>query len=495
MRPVGSMQNATGSTNNGSVAQVSTTTPSGARRPGSASAVHSNRHETIGINVIMPWTIAAFESHVDSMLPMSEGEQQRLTRTIGTGGAVLLGLGSIIGTGAFVSIALATTHTGLWVLVAIAIATLTATCNGLSSAQLASAYPVSGGTYEYATRLISPIVGFSAGWLFLCAKSASAAAAAIGASAYILSLADQSGPALERVAPIVLLAIVSCTVMRGLRRSVMVTMIMLAAAFIGIAVFLLACLETGTDDKSMLAVPDAAGIPAAAALMFVAFTGYGRIATLGEEVRTPHRTIPNAIIITLIIAAAIYMAIGWGVASMGMPQDLSADTGTLNPLETITNRLWGPTAGIVVAVAAIAAMIGVLLNLILGLSRVLLAMSRRGDMPEACAKIHDEASTPRIAVVSITVIIGILILVGDFAFAWSLSAFTVLIYYAMTNLSALLLPRPQRRIPSWISLVGLLSCCTLAFSVPPAIWSIGLAVLSAGFIWRFIMRKYTVVRT
>ena len=119
---------------------------------------------------------------------MPDQSQSSLQRTIGTGGAILLGLGSIIGTGVFVSIALATGQAGSWVLVAIAIATLTATCNGLSSAQLAAVYPVSGGTYEYGTRLLSPSAGFAAGWLFLCAKSASAAAATLGAGAYLLAI-------------------------------------------------------------------------------------------------------------------------------------------------------------------------------------------------------------------------------------------------------------------------------------------------------------------
>ena len=428
------------------------------------------------------------------MLAMDDQKQKPLKRTIGTGGAVLLGLGSVVGTGAFVSIALATAHSGLWVLAAIAIATMTATCNGLSSAQLASTYPVSGGTYEYATRLISPSAGFTAGWLFLCAKSASAAAAALGASAYALSLLGQPDSTMGRYAAVILLTLIACTVMRGLRRSVMVTAVMLAIACIGVVVFLLACIDTGQSDKSMLAVPHAPGIPEAAALMFVAFTGYGRIATLGEEVRDPARAIPKAIIITLVIAATMYMAIGWAVASTAMPHDLSVGGGALNPLEAITNRAWGPAAGAIVAIAAIAAMIGVLLNLILGLSRVVLAMARRGDMPESFAKVRSESSTPNTAAIAVTVIIGVLILIGDFAFAWSLSAFTVLIYYALTNLAALRLKNHERSRPQWIAILGLLFCSALAFSVPLATWSIGLGVLASGFLWRFIMQRIAAAR-
>jgi APA family basic amino acid/polyamine antiporter len=445
--------------------------------------------------MIMALTIAAFDAHGDSMLPMNEQDPKRLKRTIGTGGAVLLGLGSIIGTGAFVSIAFATAHTGPWVLVAIAIATLTATCNGLSSSQLAASCPVSGGTYEYATRLLSPMTGFTAGWLFLCAKSASAAAAALGASAYLLSLAGQAGPVLDRLTAIVLLAVIAGTVLLGLRRSVMVTMIMLAIAFAGLIVFLLACLGSGQSDRSMLAVPDAAGIPEAAAFMFVAFTGYGRIATLGEEIQNPTRTIPKAIIITLIFTGILYMAIGWGIASTAMPEELPIGSAALNPLQEITTRIWGSTAGTIVALAAIAAMVGVLLNLMLGLSRVVLAMARRDDMPRACARIHPGSATPWVAVVTVTFIIGALIAIGNFTFAWSLSAFTVLVYYALTNLAALRLHQDHRTQPRWIAVIGVLFCCALAFSMPLATWSVGLAVLLMGFVWRVMMQRFGSVRT
>ena len=115
----------------------------------------------------MGMTMVAFHERRYSMASMETAGQQRMEWSIGTGGAVLLGLGSMLGTGLFVGIAMATHMSGTWVLAAIAVAMLTATCNGLSSAQLAATYPVSGGTYEYATRLLSPATGFAAGWLFL----------------------------------------------------------------------------------------------------------------------------------------------------------------------------------------------------------------------------------------------------------------------------------------------------------------------------------------
>ena len=414
--------------------------------------------------------------------------QGNLQRTIGTGGAVLLGLGSIIGTGVFVSIAVAVDLTGSWVLVAIAIATLTATCNGLSSAQLAAAFPVSGGTYEYGTRLLTPSIGFAAGWLFLCAKSASAAAAALGAAAYLLNILGYADSGAETYVALTVLLIAAGTVLVGLRASVLVTLSILLLAGVGLTVFLLASLDAEISISGKTMPSDASAIPFAAALMFVAFTGYGRIATLGEEVRDPSRSIPRAIIITLICTGMLYMLVGWAVSNSVMPEDAAAAKSELNPLQLITMRSWGPVAGTVVAAAATAAMVGVLLNLLLGLSRVMLAMARRGDMPHRCGRVSGPSSTPRTAVIVIACIIALLICMGGFTFAWSLSACTVLIYYALTNASALRLSDTHRTWPRWIPMLGLLLCTVLAFSLPIAIWSIGLSVLVAGFLYRWIHR-------
>lgn len=420
---------------------------------------------------------------------METAGQQQMERSIGTGGAVFLGMGSMLGTGLFVSIALATNMSGTWVLAAVAVAMLTATCNGLSSAQLAATYPVSGGTYEYATRLLSPATGFAAGWLFLCAKSASAAAAALGAGSYLLATMGVNSTTWGTAVGLFLLLVVTCTVLLGIRRSVLATMVILFLVAVGILVYLVASMKSGPADESMLAVPTSVGIPGAAAIMFVAFTGYGRIATLGEEVSEPARTIPRAIIITIALTGALYLLIGWTLSQTAMPDELVLDDSNLNPLQSVATRSLGETAGMIVALAAIAAMIGVLLNLVLGLSRVILAMARRGDVPRSHGLIWKRTSTPPRAVIDACIIIAVLILVGDFNLAWSLSAFTVLIYYAITNLAALKLPPEKRFIPRWVAATGLLACGVLAFCVPPGTWMIGLSVLAAGLGFRWVKQS------
>jgi APA family basic amino acid/polyamine antiporter len=138
----------------------------------------------------------------------------------------------------------------------------------------------------------------------------------------------------------------------------------------------------------------------------------------------------------------------------------------------------------------VTAMLGVLLNLILGLSRVLLAMGRRADMPAVLARLDRSGRTPTASVVLVGAGIAALALIGNVKTTWSFSAFTVLIYYALTNLAALRLPASQRRYPRFIPALGLAACLFLAFWVEPTIWIVGLGLLTLGLLWHLAAKHF-----
>jgi APA family basic amino acid/polyamine antiporter len=425
------------------------------------------------------------------VLAMSETPHQsrRLTREVGTGGAVLLGLGSIIGTGVFVSLGIAAGVTGSSVVLAVGIAALLATFNGLNSAQLAANHPVSGGTYEYGYHYLNPWLGFTAGWAFIVAKSASAATAALGFAGYVTLLADRDD---SWLVPIGLAAVVALTVvvLLGLRRSNTVNTIIVTVTMVALGAFVLVGLPDMDGDRFRPFLTDGApGLLEASALMFVAFTGYGRIATLGEEVKNPSRTIPRAVIVTLLVSAALYgsvAVVGVGTATAGGLAAAVDDSAA--PLEAVAGG-FTPDISALVAVGAITAMLGVLLNLILGLSRVVLAMGRRGDLPDATARLNTAGTTPPVAVIVVATVIGALVLIGDVKTTWTFSAFTVLVYYAITNLAALQIPDAARRFPRWVAWAGLGGCLFLAFWVDVAVWAAGLTVLAGGLVWHAIRRS------
>lgn len=421
----------------------------------------------------------------------------RLRRELGIGGATLLGLGSMIGTGVFVSIGIAASATGASVILAIGLAALVAACNALSSAQLAASHAVAGGTYEYGYRYLSPTLGFTAGWLFLVAKSASAATAALGFAGYALRLAGMDLGWMSTLAVATVLLFVML-VLAGIRRSSHANGVIVAITLLALGAFVAVGLPQVTGERSANLSPilpqwDGEGTEAflyATALMFVAYTGYGRIATLGEEVIEPRKTIPRAIILTMAVTAIVYVLVAIVAVGAGGAGAFAGNAEAMaTPLELAARTLSGAPLAAIVAIGATTAMLGVLLNLLLGLSRVALAMGRQGDLPPMFGKVSANGRAPTAAVVLVGAGTAILAAIGSVETAWAFSAFTVLLYYAITNLAALRLPREARLYPQWIAVAGLSACLFLAFWVPIEIWGAGLALIAIGLVWHRFARR------
>ena len=419
-------------------------------------------------------------------------EPAQLTRRLGLGSAILLGLGSILGTGVFVSLGLAVGVAGHWAIGALGLATFLATMNALSSAQLASNHSVSGGTYAYGYRYLRPEFGFIAGLAFLMAKSASAAAAAIGLVSYLIILGGWEGvPVNWLAAGIVLL--MTGLVAAGLRRANFVNVLLvgvtLAAllSLVGMAAMKAECFTEG--HFTGLGEARAPRLFEAGALLFVAFTGYGRIATLGEEVIAPRQTIPRAIIVTLWVTAVLYLGVLLsGLAVLGDAGFAKEMQASAAPLQAIATALEAPGLRLFLSFAAVTAMAGVLLNLVLGLSRVAFAMGRQGDAPALLGQVSAKHE-PLIATLCVGGVIALIALFGGLFMVWSFSAFTVLIYYSITNLAALQLSREERLYSPIIPVLGLIGCLGLSIWVTSSAIFLGAAMLGGGLILRWILKR------
>ncbi|TVR78568.1 MAG: amino acid permease [Chitinophagaceae bacterium] len=415
-----------------------------------------------------------------------------LKRSIKTPGAIMMGLGSILGTGLFVSLAIATQFAGNGIFIAIIIAAIVAILNGLSSAQLAANFPVSGGTYEYAYSVLGSYWGFTAGWMFLIAKSASAATAVLGCTGYIFYLFDiQTSKWVLAGAGLLILFSISALVSGGIKRTNTANVLIVSFTLFGLLALVLGGVYSqGVPVKPIQNMFDDlaySSVVYASALMFVAYTGYGRIATLGEEVVNPKKTILKAIIMSMFFIVIIYLLVSLTAIQVMEPEAFGQTVeGRAAPLMIVAQTISLPGLGLIVSLAAITAMAGVLLNLILGLSRVMLGMARRRDLPAKLENVHPVSQSPVNSIWATTLIIAILVLSRDVVFTWSFSAFTVLIYYAITNLSALQLPKEKRLYSKWIPVLGLISCLTLAFWIEPSIWLSGLALILAGAVWHTV---------
>jgi len=389
-------------------------------------------------------------------------------------------------------VALAADVAGPAVVPATLAAAALALCNALSSAQLAAAHPVSGGTYEYGHRLLGARgwPGFAAGWLFLGAKGASAATAAVGLCGYLLAFVPGANGWWVGAGAAAFVLAMTAFVAGGLRRSNWGNAVLVTVAVGGLALFLSEAFRArGTDPSELLRVrPTLRGFLEAAALMFVAFAGYGRLATLGEEVKDPTRSIPKAVMITIGVTAVLYLLVAWGTDELLQLVPLGSALAIGGPLAELYRKVapqegaWGPAF---VTAGAFAALGGSLLNLLLGLSRVLLAMARRGEIPPWFAAVQNDS--PRRAVWAVGLAVAAGAACGSVKLAWSVSACAVLLYYGLTNAAALRLPAESRRYPRAIAWLGLIGCASLAWFVTPTAALIVGGWLVAGVAWRGMM--------
>lgn len=411
-------------------------------------------------------------------------EDKELLRSLTLKDAVGVGLGAIIGAGIFVVTGIAAGVSGPAFLVGLLIAGIIATFNALSSAQLASKYPLSGGTYEYGYILINPAFGFSAGWMFLVSKLAGAGFVAIGFGSYFYQVIPIASPIAFSVLAVIFLTAANYFGVKkaGVLNLVIVTITLLSLiyfAFSGIS-------EVNFENFKPFAPFGISGIAEAAALLFFAFTGYGRIATLAEEVVNPKKTIPKAIIVTIVTAILLYSVIS--VVAIGV---IGTETmaGSTSPLQVAADALNSPAISSIITIGASTAMLGVLLSQILGISRVMLAMGRRSDLPPFFKRIHKRYRVPHIGILITGFIILLLTLIGSFEFIVRAATFTILLYYSITNIAAIKQPKKDRMYGRLIPILGLIGCLAMSVSLPLIVIFSGIGLLLAGFVMRFLFHK------
>lgn len=405
-----------------------------------------------------------------------------LARRLTLADAVAIGLGSMIGAGVFAVWAPAIGVAGSGILIALAIAAVVAYCNATSSAQLAAAHPVAGGTYAYARAEIGPWWGFIAGWSFVIGKIASCAAMAMTFAAYAAPAGWQVPVA---VAAVVLLAVVNCF---GVTRTALVTRILVVCSLLGLAVAV-GFGFAATPTASPTPLPDATvyGVLQGAGLLFFAFAGYARIATMGEEVVDPARTIPRAIVFALGGAVVVYALVG-AVVVLVLGAEVAGSTAPLVDLLTAAGAsAWTP----VLRVAAAAASLGALLALLTGIGRTTLAMAREGDVPRFLAKIDRRHQVPQRAEIAIALIVIAIVLVADLRDAIGFSSFGVLLYYLIANAAAFRQTGPARRYPQALQVLGALGCLVLVNTLPVFASLVGTAVVLLGVGYRVLRLRFT----
>ena len=440
-----------------------------------------------------------------------------LSRRLGLRDAVVIGLASMIGAGAFVSLGAAQDLAGSLAPAAVLVAAVVALCNATSTAQLAAQHPAAGGTYHYGRERLGPWWGFLAGWCFVIGKIASCAAMALVVAAYLVPEPFQRPVAALLVVALTAVNLVGITRTAALSR-VLVAVALAALVLTGVRLLAgvvaggpaggagdgagagtwevpgpLAGQAAGLWDGGLAAVAGAGeggalgivlALVQAAALMFFAFAGYARVATLGEEVVEPRRTIPRAILLALAAVGAIYLVLSVILVLVG-PAPGEQGWGPA-PFRTALDAVGaGGVWAVVVTIGAVAAASGALLALVAGISRTVLAMARERDLPPVLAHVSPRFSVPQRAETAAGVAVVLLVLLAsDVLVAIAASSFGVLLYYAVANLAALTQTGQWRLFPKAMQWIGLAGCVLLVAALPGRTIVAGLVLVAVGLAYR-----------
>lgn len=275
----------------------------------------------------------------------------------------------------------------------------------------------------------------------------------------------------------------------GVQKTAVLTKLIVAAVLSALVVVVAAVWlgrATASERLCPLSGATAYGVLQSAGFLFFAFAGYARLATLGEEVIEPERTIPRAIPIALGITLVVYAAVavsalaGAGAAALaGSPAPLAkaVEAGRLG---------WLSPA---VRVGATVASLGVLLSLIVGVSRTAFAMASNHDLPHVLAAVHPRFRVPHRAELVVGALVATIAAVADVRNAIGFSSFAVLTYYAIANASAWTLAPDERRWPRGLAAVGVVGCLALAVTLPFSSVLGGAAVLSLGSVIYAVLHR------
>ncbi|MGV8911036.1 MAG: APC family permease [Rhodoglobus sp.] len=406
-----------------------------------------------------------------------------LSRRLSTTDATMIGLGSMVGAGVFAAFVPAAQAAGAGLLVGLLIAAVVAWCNAAASAQLAAAYPVAGGTYAYGRERLGVWWGYFAGWSFLVGKTASCAAMALVFAAYVAPNGWEK--------PVAIAAVVAITAINllGVTRTALATKIIVIFVVAMLIVVVVVAIASGSSTTYPVAITSDVnlyGILQSAGILFFAFAGYARIATLGEEVIDPQRSIPRAIMTALALAAALYLALGIVMLSVLGANGLAISQAPV--VDVLASAGWGWASGIVAITAGVASL-GALLALMAGIGRTTFAMARNYDLPSWLGAVHPKFRVPYRAELVLAAVVIVTVLLVDLRGAIAFSSFGVLLYYFVANLAAFTQPVAQRRIPRFVNVLGAIGCLTLVITVPIVGIVVGTLILILGVPVRLLSNR------
>lgn len=415
-----------------------------------------------------------------------------LKRTLNLFDATAIGIGAIIGAGIFVVLGIAVGYAGPAVIISMLIAGIVALFTALSFAELSSAIPKEGETYQFAYEMVHPYFGFISGCLWLSAQTVAGTAISLGLASYFVAVFPALAGELKIVAVSAALILTVLNLV-GMKYSAIVNNILVVTKIAILCLFVVVgAFQIHPQNYSPFA-PNIWGIFQGAGFIFFAYLGFGRIAALGEEVKNPKKTLPLSILLALAGSAILYVVTGLITTGL-IPYAKLAGSGS--PIADAAKSTGNLALFVAVSFGALVATVSVLLTNLLGLSRVSFAIARNEQFPKILAKIHSKFGTPYVSIIITGVVMAILALILDLRESAAITSFSMLCTHIILHTSAI---RLRRKVPNMntfqvpffplIPCLGLVSCVILMFSLPELAWFVAAGIIIVSSVYYVLQRK------
>jgi basic amino acid/polyamine antiporter, APA family len=448
-----------------------------------------------------PVTAMAAETGADS----GPGE---LRRTIGLFQLSMIGIGGVIGTGIFFVLSQAVPMAGPAVVWSFAIAGVVAGLTAVCYAELASAVPVSGSSYSYAYATLGELAAMVVASCLLLEYGVSTAAVAVGWSQYlnqflgnlfgiripdVLSAAPDAGGWLNLPA-VVLVGLCALLLIRGTSESAKVNAAMVMTKLCVLALFVVIGVRGwNSDNLSHFAPYGITGIYGAAGVIFFTFVGLDAVSTAGEEVKNPRRTMPLAIMISLVTVTVVYVCVALvAVAAQPAEKFKDQEAGLAAILQDVVGSSW---PGTVLAAGAIISIFSVTLVVLYGQTRILFAMSRDGLVPSVFRRVNPRTVTPVRNTVIVAAAVAVLAGLIPIDFLSEMTSIGTLVAFIVVSIGVIVLRRTAPDLPRGFKVPGypvtpilsVIGCLVIIYNLRPitivafVVWT--LVVLVWYFTW------------
>lgn len=413
-----------------------------------------------------------------------------LKRTLNLIDATAIGIGAIIGAGIFVVLGIAVGYAGPAVVISMVIAGIVALFSALSFAELGSAIPKQGGTYEFAYQLISPSVAFLSGCLWLFGQTVAGAAVSLGLAGYFVAIFPFFPLKVVAVSAALLLTALNLI---GTKHSAMINNILVLIKIVILCLFIVfGVFQMNPTNYSQFAPNGFAGILQGAGFIFFAYLGFGRIAALGGEVKNPKRNLPLAILVALATSVVLYVMTG--LVATGL-LDYRILAGSGSPLADAVKVTGNFTLIAAISFGALVATTSVLLTNLIGLSRVSFAMANNGQLPKFMSRIHAKLGTPYISILVTGALMTILASVSDLKQTAAITSISILSTHIILHFSVVRLRKRTPELKTFkaplyplIPALGIVSCIILMFSLPMEAWIVWVGFVTAVSVY-YLLRK------